>query len=261
MGSAEKQGKLWGTAVADWAEINERFVTPYWHAMLEDMDVKEGCIVFDAGCGAGGGAKIALDLGANVYGLDASEEMISFAKANLPEADFRVGDLEDLPFEDNFFDAVIAANSVQYAENPQNALKEIRRVCKPDGKISVCTWDVKEKNEYRFLQAATAKLSPEPPKPGTGPYALAEPGKLEAFVESAGMKVVSGESVPIVYHYKNLDMLNRAVLSAGNAQILANMVGVDKIKRALSEFYDEYKDKAGEVRLNNMFRFVTAVPV
>jgi len=53
MGSADKQGKLWGTAVADWAIINEPHHEPYWHAMLDDLDVGEGSVVLDAGCGAG----------------------------------------------------------------------------------------------------------------------------------------------------------------------------------------------------------------
>ena len=38
MGSADKQGKLWGTAVADWAEINEQHHIPYWEAMLNDVE-------------------------------------------------------------------------------------------------------------------------------------------------------------------------------------------------------------------------------
>jgi len=201
-----------------------------------------------------------LERGAKLYGLDASEGMITYAQNNLPTGDFRVGELEKLPFDDDFFDAVMAANSVQYAENPENALKEIRRVCKPNGKISVCTWDVREKNEQRFLQAAVAKLLPEPPKPGGGPFALAEAGKLEAFVESAGLKVVSGESVPIVYHYEDLDKLTRAQMASGPSQNVISIVGEEKFKQGLAEFFDEYKGDDGQVRLNNLFRFVTAVP-
>lgn len=260
MGSADKQGKLWGTAVADWAEINEQHHIPYWVAMLDDMNVEEGTVVFDAGCGAGGGAKLARHRGAEVYGLDASEQMIDYSRNLIPDGDFRVGELEDLPFQDNLFDAVIAANSVQYAENPNKALEELRRVCKPDGRISVCTWDVIEKNEQRFLLAALAKLLPEPPKPGGGPFALAEEGKLEAFVESAGLKVVSGNSVPIIYHFEDLENFVRAQMSSGPSQIVIQNVGKDTFKQALIDFYDQYKGDDGQLHLNNRFRFVTAVP-
>ena len=260
MGSADRQGKLWGTAVADWAELNEPHHEPYWRAMLDEMDVGEGSVVLDAGCGAGGGSRLALERGACVFGLDASEGMIAYAKSNLPGGDFRVGDLEELPFDDDFFDAIMAANSVQYAENPGKALGEIRRVCRPSGKVSVCTWDVREKNDQRFLQAAVAKLLPQPAKPGGGPFALAEAGKLEAFVESAGLKVVGGKTVPITYHYEDVDKMIRNQLSTGPSQIVIGIVGQEKFKHAVAEFCDAHKGDDGHVRLNNRFRFVTAVP-
>ena len=261
MGSAEEQGKLWGASVADWAEVNEPHHEPYWRAMLDDMDVGTGSIVLDAGCGAGGGARLALERGAKVYGLDASRAMIIYARVHLPDGYFRVGELEELPFYDDFFDAIIAANSVQYTNNPKNALRELRRVCKPSGKIAVCTWDLREKNEQRFLHGAVAKLLPEPPKPGAGPYALAEAGKLEAFVEGAGLKVVGGDSVPIVFHYRDLNEMTRAQFATGPTQNIINSVGEEKFRQTVADFFEEYKGDDGQVRLNNMFRFVTATPV
>ena len=260
MGSADKQGKLWGTAVADWAELLEKHHNPCWKAMLDDLNVGEGTVFLDAGCGGGGGSKLAIEMGATVHGLDASEDMIAYASSKIPEGDFRVGDLEELPYADDYFDAVMAKNSVQYAEDPKAALIEIRRVCKPNGKISVCTWDVKEKNEHRFLLAAMAKILPEPPK-GAGPFTLAEEGVLEDFVESAGLKVVSGGSVPVVYHQENIDQFCRAQFSTGPSQVVIQSVGEEKFKEALLDFYDQYKGEDGQLRLNNQFRFVTAIPV
>lgn len=260
MGSAVRQGKLWGTNVADWAELNEPHHAPYWHAMLDDMRVGPGTVLLDAGCGAGGGSRLALERGARVFGLDASEAMIAYARAHLPAGDFRVGELEDLPFEDGFFDAVLAANSVQYADDPERALREIRRVCKPGGKVGVCTWDVREKNDQRFLLAAVADLLPDPPKPGGGPFALAEAGRLEALVERAGLKVVGGDSVPVTYHFSDPDEFVRKQLSSGPSQIVIGAVGEERFKQAMAAFFEQRKDDDGEVRMNNRFRFVTAVP-
>ena len=141
MGSADEQGKLWGAGVADWAQYAEPHHVPIWRAMLTNMSVQKGTCLLDTGCGAGGGGKLASELGAKVYGIDASPEMIFYAKTTVPLGDFRVGDLEKMPYDNNYFDAIMAANSVQYAQNPENALREIRRVRKTGGKISVCTWD------------------------------------------------------------------------------------------------------------------------
>ncbi len=74
-----------------------------------------------------------------------------------------------------------------------------------------------------------AKLLPEPPKPGGGPFALAEAGKLEAFVESAGLKVVSGQSVPVTYHYEDMEKFIRVQMSSGPSQIVIGIVGEEKI--------------------------------
>ena len=91
--------------------------------------------------------------------------MVSYAQTSVPGGDFCGGELEEMPYDDDYFDAVMAANSVQYAHNPTNALQEIRRVCSSNGKISVCTWDVAGKNEQRLLHATISKYMPQKPKP------------------------------------------------------------------------------------------------
>ena len=93
MVSEDKQEDLWGASVADWAE-HEADHAPSWQAMLSNMNVQKGSYLLDAGCGAGGGAKSAIELGAQVYGIDKSPAMISYAKTHVPLADFQVGDLE-----------------------------------------------------------------------------------------------------------------------------------------------------------------------
>ena len=261
MGSADEQGKLWGASVVDWAQYAEPHHEPYWRSMLTDMNVQKGTRVLDTGCGAGGGARIASELGAQVYGIDASPEMVSYAQASMPGGDFRVGELEEMPYDDNCFDAVMAANSVQYAHDPTNALQEIRRVCSPNGKISVCTWDVAEKNEQRLLHETISKYMPQKPKPPAGPFALAASGVLEKFVESAGLKVISGEIVPVIFSFEKLDKFVRHQFSSGANQKFIASFGADKFREVISEFYEEHQGDDGVLLIHNQFRFVTAIPV
>ena len=101
MVSEDKQENLWGASVADWAE-HEADHALYWQAMLSNMNIQKGTCLLDAGCGAGGGTKLAIELGAQVYGIDQSPAMISYAKTHVPLADFQVGDLEKMPYDDNF---------------------------------------------------------------------------------------------------------------------------------------------------------------
>jgi SAM-dependent methyltransferase len=259
MGSAEMQGKLWGVAVADYAEINEGLSFPLWEDMMAAMGVGPGTLFLDAGCGPGGGAKLAADKGARVSGLDASDAMIAYAQNRVPDGDFRVGDLEALPFEDNSFDAVMASNSVQYAEDSMAALAEIRRVCKQEGKITVSTWDVAEKNEHRFLLQAIASVLPEPPK-GPGPFTLAEKGVLEALVEKGGLTVIGGGSTDAPCVYPDPETAWRGQSSGGPSQRVIQMVGEDIVRAALMPVCKKQRTPSGEVRFNNTFRFVTAIP-
>jgi ubiquinone/menaquinone biosynthesis C-methylase UbiE len=52
-----------------------------------------------------------------------------------------------LPLADKTFDLVTGFNSFQYAGNPVVALKEARRVSKPEGRIAIVTWGQPERME------------------------------------------------------------------------------------------------------------------
>ncbi len=58
----------------------------------------------------------------------------------------------DLPYQDNSFDVVVAANVIHLLDNPACALSQMKRVCKPDGKIIIPTYINKE-NKNSMLAA------------------------------------------------------------------------------------------------------------
>lgn len=71
-GSAMVQGRLWGRAAHDWAELQEPTALPLWEAMLDAATVGPGTHVLDAGCGAGGASLLAVGRGVYGNGLDAT---------------------------------------------------------------------------------------------------------------------------------------------------------------------------------------------
>lgn len=53
MGSAERQGALWGAAARAWSELNEPHCTPFYETVLDAIEAGPGMALLDAGCGAG----------------------------------------------------------------------------------------------------------------------------------------------------------------------------------------------------------------
>lgn len=257
MGSAQVQGNLWSQAPEDWASLQEPLHTPLWQAMLSATGVGSGTRILDAGCGGGGLSKLAAEKGAEVNGLDASETLVGIARAKVPGGDFRTGDLESLPYVDGSFDVVIAANSVQYAADPVSALADLRRVTRPDGRIAVAVWGQAENCEFRHILKAVAGAMPEPPK-GGGPFALSEPGVLEALLAKADIKADGRGEVACPFDYGDVATAWRATACAGPVQGAMLAAGTGPVKDAVTKAMQQFVRKGGDVHLDNTMIYVTA---
>jgi ubiquinone/menaquinone biosynthesis C-methylase UbiE len=115
----------------------------------ELADLRDGLKVLDVSCGRGKQSiYYAKEFGARVTGIDISEEMAQTAGLNARKAEiegkvqFKIGDFQDLPFEDDSFDVVINECAVGIPDDSQKVLNEMVRVAKPGGKILIheSTW-------------------------------------------------------------------------------------------------------------------------
>lgn len=115
-----------------------RDVTP-----IHELLAREGGLarkrVLDIGCGTGVHAAIfAKRFGCEVAGIDASRGMLGKARDKLPDADFRHGVAEDLPFRDGAFDAALMMLVVHHLDRPR-AFVEARRILAPEGRLLITT--------------------------------------------------------------------------------------------------------------------------
>jgi SAM-dependent methyltransferase len=258
MRSAPKQGMLWGAAAADWAELTEPAMLPAYDAAFDAIGVGPGTRLLDAGCGAGLAMMRAQARGATVCGFDASEGLIAVARGRMPSVEFGQGDLEELPYADDSFDAVTAFNSVQYASDPVAALRELGRVTVPGGPIVVMSWAEPERCETRAVLAAIGRLLPPPPAGAGGPFALSAPGKLEALVEAAGLTPQSAHTVDVAFCQPDLESAIRANLASGPAQLAIEQAGQAATRDAVGEALAASVQPDGSSRQDNAFRFVIA---
>ena len=90
----------------DWSEV-ETQQAPTYRAAIRRAEIGMGDTVLDVGCGSGAFLRVAADHGATVCGLDASHELLAIARQRVPEADLSQGDLQQLPYVDDCFDAVL----------------------------------------------------------------------------------------------------------------------------------------------------------
>lgn len=117
-----------------------RFHTPLARRGLDMIEWQPGWNVLDVGCGGGANLKRLMKLcpDGKIYGIDASEECVSFSKKhNLRELDMRcfvcLGDVCSLPYPDETFDAVTAFETVYFWTPLDVAFSEIFRVLSPKG--------------------------------------------------------------------------------------------------------------------------------
>ncbi len=107
--------------------------------------IKKGDIVLDLGSGAGFDAFLAAKkVGDNskVIGVDMTPEMIKKAQANAKKynyknVEFRLGDIEELPVEDNSVDVIISNCVINLTPNKDKVFKESYRVLKKEGKMFI----------------------------------------------------------------------------------------------------------------------------
>jgi SAM-dependent methyltransferase len=257
-GTAEQQAALWGARPRDWAEVQEGMVRPLYEAVLDAIGAAAGTRLLDIGCGAGMATHIAAARGADVSGLDATEALLEIARERTPGGDFRQGDMETLPFDDDGFNAVVSFNGVQFAGDPVAALREAGRISAPGATVAVATWGNPERSDAPALMASYRDFLPAPP-PGTpGPFALATPGALEDFVEQAGLQPRRTEDVTTVWHYPDLPTALRGLNAAGPATSAIAAVGQEAVYEAVTVGLAPFATGDGGYELSNVFRYVVA---
>jgi ubiquinone/menaquinone biosynthesis C-methylase UbiE len=91
----------------------------------------------DAACGTGRHTVTLIRHGHEVIAVDQSPEMLAQAAAKVPEAQFRVGDVTELPISDASLDLVLCALALSHLHDVGKAIAEFRRVLRPGGRLIV----------------------------------------------------------------------------------------------------------------------------
>jgi trans-aconitate methyltransferase len=110
------------------------FVFQYGESLVDLLNVKPGERILDLGCGTGHLTKKIKDQGADVAGIDASEEMIVKARGGFPDVNFRVADAADFHFDEPF-DAVFSNAVLHWVHKVDEAIKCVYDSLAPGGRF------------------------------------------------------------------------------------------------------------------------------
>jgi ubiquinone/menaquinone biosynthesis C-methylase UbiE len=165
--------------------------------LLRLCNVSGGERILDVGCGVGAtAAYIAKEYHCHVFGIDIKSRMVERAMETAKRervselVDCRVGDAQELPFEDDYFDVVITESVTAFPEDKQKAVDEYVRVTRPGGYIGL--------NESTWLKY--------PPPPEVEAWAKQEigasveplsPERWKSLLENAGLIDITILTSPI----------------------------------------------------------------
>lgn len=110
------------------------YEAPY---VREIVDPLPAGVALDAACGTGRHTGYLVERGHRVVGVDSSPEMLAHARTRVPEADFRRGDLHDLPVPDEHVDLVVCALALTHHSDLRPIFAEFARVLRPGGHLVV----------------------------------------------------------------------------------------------------------------------------
>jgi ubiquinone/menaquinone biosynthesis C-methylase UbiE len=250
-------GELWSTRAHDWAELMEPAMRQLYAAILDRIAPPAGATLLDAGCGAGLFCRLAASRGATVFGIDAAPALLDFARERVPLGTFDLGDVGNLPYADATFDVVTGINSFQYLSSPLAALREVKRVAKPDAQIVIAALgsvDECESAAYLYAIASMSPLTPSTP----GPFALSQPGALEALAMQAELTPVEVADVAVEWCFADLDDALDALLSSGPAVRAIQIAGDRRVRNVVTDSIRSFGTARGEYRLENTFRYLIA---
>jgi ubiquinone/menaquinone biosynthesis C-methylase UbiE len=157
-----------------------------------------GTRVLDVACGPGFLTRAFARAGAVVTGLDATEAFLAFARAEAADAglanvDFREGDAAQLPFANGVFDVVTCRAAFHHFPHPEHVLAEMRRVCRPGGRVLVADMLGSDDSARAALHDRIERLC-DPTHVRALPAS-----ELERLFAAAGLRIVAAPRSTMVY--------------------------------------------------------------
>lgn len=178
------------------------------HLWLEPLNIKPNFKILEVGCGSGHFTNTIKRTfpDCEVVGIDLDEGHIKFAKEISQGVTYLCADINDLPFEDDYFDIVFSHTVIEHLPF-KNFITEQKRVLKPNGKIFIYEVEPKQKHIHTFdylkdeINEILDKIDvPEIEKPNVGIYSN-QPYEVLTKLDNEGFCDCKLEFKEIMYYF------------------------------------------------------------
>jgi ubiquinone/menaquinone biosynthesis C-methylase UbiE len=171
---------------------------PLAELMFAHVALQAGDRLLDAACGTGIVTRVAAQWFrqlAHIVGVDLNPGMLDVARAHTPTpgvpVEWRQADLGALPFPKNSFEVVLCQQGLQFVPDPGAALREMRRVLVPGGRLAFTVFS-EVPVYYAVLADALARhVSAAAATSCLSRYTLQEAMMLRTLVDAAGFGVIT----------------------------------------------------------------------
>jgi SAM-dependent methyltransferase len=220
----------WGRKAVDFATLSEPSNWREYLSIHQLLEVSAGDRLLDVACGSGFALEMARLRGAECAGIDASARLAAIASFRNPASDIRVGDMNDLPWDDGTFHVATSFRGI-WGTTP-NAVAEIYRVLEPGGKLGLTVWGHLKISPGAWALAPFRLAAEEKVENQAAMVSLGRPGTGEQLLESTGFIDVRRVDVPMAWEFPDPDVFARALASTGPAFEAIQNVGEAAFYRA-----------------------------
>jgi SAM-dependent methyltransferase len=231
--AAAPQWKLvdegWGRKAVDCATLHEPQNCREYIYIHHQLAVDSGDRLLDVACGSGLALELARLRGAQCCGIDASERLVAVARFRNPDCDIRVGDMNDLPWEDSTFQVATSFRGI-WGTTP-DGVQEIHRVLHPGGRLGLTVWGHLKVSPGVWALAPYSLAAKPKIENQAAMVSLGRPGAGEQLLESIGFADVRRADVPFVWEFPDPDVFARALASTGPGYEAIQNVGEEEFYR------------------------------
>ena len=220
----------WGRQAVQFATLTEPTNVREYVTVHHRLGVGAGDRLLDVACGSGLAVELATLRGASCAGIDASPRLIAVAKDRSPEADLRVGDMNNLPWDEGSFDLVTSFRGI-WGTTP-GAVAEVHRVLVPGGRVGLTVWGHIKVSPGAWAMAPFTLAAEPKVENQAAMVALGRPGAGEALLAETGFTDIQRIDVPFVFEFADPEAFARALATTGPAFEAIQAVGEEAFMEA-----------------------------